>query len=264
MLKNYVVVGIEIYKNDVRVVRKSIDDKTAVNGRFWFRLPEGDIVVGEGLRREEIYEFSSKSRANLSFVLSNTEIEFDKMLTLTYPADFPLDGRDCKRHLHAMLAWLRRRNIEAYCWFMEFQKRGAPHFHILVSGGDYIDRLDLSNRWYEVVGSGEFAHYMAGTNIRKPTKKRGLHFYGVKYAQKARQKSVPPDFRNVGRLWGCSRNVHPADALFVPVDSEASLSALLQNWRLSGEERKGYRILFGASDSVVSLLFDANYFSPGQ
>lgn len=262
MLKQTVVVGIEIYKSDVVVIRKDVDGRFTENGRFWFVTPEGDIVVNEGLRRQAVYEFSKKSRQNLAFICNNTSVEFDRMITLTYPSEYTNDGKEVKRHLRVILQWLRRRNVAHYLWFLEFQKRGAPHFHILLSGGDFIDRFDLSNRWFEIVGSGDIDHYVVGTNITAPKKKRGLHYYGLKYAAKLRQKSVPPNYRNVGRLWGCSRGVYPTNPVFVPVDSEESLTAVLQNWDYVGAEKKGYRILYNASDSVISLLLDANYFSP--
>lgn len=263
MQKNTVVAGIEIYKKDIVVIRKDRNRRTQEDGRSWFVLPEGDIVVNEGLRRQAVYEFSKKSRNNLAFVCNNTEVEFSMMVTLTYPAQFCKDGREIKRHLRVFLQWLRRLGIKNYLWFIEFQKRGAPHYHVLIESGEVrIDRHNLSRRWFEIVGSGDSKHLLAGTNIRTPTRKRGLHHYGLKYATKARQKSVPPDYRNVGRLWGCSRGVYPGNPVFVSIDSEASLTAVLQGWDYAGEEKNGYRVLFNASDSVVSLLLDANYFTP--
>lgn len=262
MQKQTVIVGIELYKKDIVVLRKEVNDHRGEYGRFWFVLPEGDIVVNEGLRKQAVYEFSKKSRQNLAFICNNTAVEFDRMITLTYPSEYTNDGKEVKRHLRVILQWLRRRSVLNYLWFLEFQGRGAPHFHILLSGGDYIDRFDLSNRWFEIVGSGDINHYVVGTNIVSPKKKHGLHFYGLKYASKLSQKSIPPAYRNVGRLWGCSRGVYPRSPLFVPIDSEKSLTAALQNWDYLGAEERGYRILYNASDSVLSLLLDANYFLP--
>lgn len=46
----------------------------------------------------------------------------------------------------------------------------------------------------------------AWDKIHKP---KGAARYVIKYATKAHQKIVPINFRDVGRFWGCSRNVVP-------------------------------------------------------
>jgi len=264
MQKETVIVGIEIYKKDIRVIRREKRPSRRSKKRIWFYDQDGNVCVNENINKSEIYEFSASSKKNLTFVASNTEHEFDRMFTLTYPADYEKDGKEVKRHLKNMLQWFRRRNVRTYLWFLEFQGRGAPHFHILTYGGDYIDRVELSLQWFTVVDSGDFNHYKAGTNIRKRTTKRGLNRYTVKYAAKRKQKAIPPDYRNVGRLWGCSGDVYPKNPLYVPVDSEKALSSLLSDWRFSGEEEKGFSILFDASDCVTSLLLGLNYFKGGE
>lgn len=260
MHKELVVVGIEIYKKDIRVIRHVKRKKQGNKRRIWFYDADGNICINESYNKGEIYEFSESSKKNLTFVASNTEFEFDRMFTLTYPREWTRNGKEVKRHLGVMLQWLRRRNIVAYLWFLEFQGRGAPHFHILTFGGDFVDRMELSSQWFRTVASGDIEHYKAGTNIRKRTTQRGLNRYTVKYAAKRKQKAVPPDYRSVGRLWGCSQNVYPRDPLFVRVDSEKALQSLLKDWRFAGEETNGYSVLFDASDAVVSLLLELGYF----
>lgn len=253
------ITGIELYKRDIVVRRKKKHNRNHKRKPIWFYDPEGNLICNQGVR-QPITEFTKSSRKNLAFTANNTDVHFDRMVTLTYPNKFPNDGRIIKKHLDAMLQWLRRRNIAGYLWFLEFQKRGAPHYHILTSGGDYIDRYDLSWRWFQIVASNDEKHLESGTRIERGKSERGLHRYAVKYAAKLHQKTVPANFVRVGRLWGCSGNVHPTKAYFVPVDCEGSLSALLKDWRYSGDEANGYNTLFDASEPVINLLIEAGYF----
>lgn len=259
MKPELVISGIEIYKRDVVVKRKKKHGRKSSRKPIYFFDPEGNLICNQGVR-QPITEFSASSRKSLAFVANNTDVEFDRMVTLTYPKEFPKDGRIIKKHLDAILAWFRRRNIDGYLWFLEFQKRGAPHYHILLSGGDYIDGPDLSKAWYKIVDSDDERHILAGTRIERGRSKRGLHRYAVKYASKLHQKAVPKDFIHVGRLWGNSRNVYPSKAYYVPVDCEESLSALLKEWQYLGREKEGYNTLFDASDAVINLLIEYGYF----
>lgn len=259
MKTELVITGIELHKRDVVVRRKRKYQRERSVKPIWFYDPEGNLVCNQGVR-QPITEFTKSSRKNLAFVANNTDVIFDRMVTLTYPNIFPNDGRIIKKHLDAMLQWLRRRNIGGYLWFLEFQKRGAPHYHILLSGGDFIDRYDLSERWYTIVGSNDKKHMESGTRIERGRSERGLHRYAVKYAAKLRQKTVPKTFVSVGRLWGCSRNVNPSKAYYIPVDCESALTALLRDWRYLGEEGKGYNTLFDASEPVVNLLIELGFF----
>jgi hypothetical protein len=120
-------------------------------------------------------------------------------LTLTYPSKFPTDGPMVKRHLFAMLDVLTRRNISGM-WFLEFQKRGAPHFWLFLTG--IIDKDLVSKAWYRIVGSGDERHLRAGTRIGKIRKPYALAAYAAKYAAKWEQKIVPAGYRDVGRFWG--------------------------------------------------------------
>jgi len=140
----------------------------------------------------------------LRHVVRNSEDTWKAFITLTYPEHFSYDGRQVKAHLNAFLQYLRRRCIK-YIWILEFQLRGAAHFHILVS--DFIDKAELSKEWYNIVASGDEKHLRAGTQIQAIKSKRHLYGYLSSYINKLHQKSVPEGFENVGRFWGASRNL---------------------------------------------------------
>lgn len=249
-----VIRAVHVYKKDIRVIRHPKRRRSGERKPVWLYDTDGTVITNQSLNDGKVTEFSRKSRQHLAFVAQNTESNFDRMITLTYPSEYPLDGKVCKKQLNVILQWLRRRKIESYLWFLEFQKRGAPHFHILIEGGEFIDRVDLAERWFHIVGSGDIKHLNAGTRIEAGRTKRGLHKYAVKYASKIHQKNVPVEFGNVGRLWGCSYSVNPKPKAVIPVDCEESLTVLLGEWEYIGEEKKGYHILFNASPHVLATL----------
>ncbi len=114
-------------------------------------------------KRGKINAFSDNSCKRLKFQLRNTVHLFDGMVALTYPADFPYDGKIVKRDLDVMRKRVARRGMAAL-WVLEFQGRGAPHMHVLVKGK--VNKQWLSRAWYEIVGSGDEKHLRAGTTYQ--------------------------------------------------------------------------------------------------
>jgi len=111
-------------------------------------------------------------------------------------------------------------------WFLEFQKRGAPHFHFFVTHppgsaihdpqAEALARIWIASNWYDVVGSNDIKHLSAGTQFDKLKHGRnGTISYAAKYARKAEQKKVPEEYKGVGRFWGVSglRRTLSADIL---------------------------------------------------
>ena len=76
--------------------------------------------------------------------------------------------KEVKKHLNAFLMWLRRRGY-VYFWCLEFQQRGAPHFHLFLgkrtgqAAGDIVRlRREIALSWYRIVASGDPRHLRAG------------------------------------------------------------------------------------------------------
>jgi hypothetical protein len=86
-------------------------------------------------------------------------------------------------------------------WFLEFQARGAPHFHIFCTWSP--NKEWVAKTWYFIVGSEDDRHLRAGTRVEFIRSGRaGTISYASKYAAKQEQKDVPSDYENVGRFWG--------------------------------------------------------------
>jgi hypothetical protein len=67
------------------------------------------------------------------------------MVTLTYPAEFPIDGKLVKRQFEALCKrWLRQWGERPRgMWVIEFQDRGAPHFHMICGAPKGIEDREL-------------------------------------------------------------------------------------------------------------------------
>ncbi len=83
-----------------------------------------------GIRRN-VSRFTNASKRRLLFIARNFP-GLEIMLTLTYPSDFPMNGRMVKDHWRRFRQWMVRNNAATGLWVLEFQKRGAPHFHVFI------------------------------------------------------------------------------------------------------------------------------------
>lgn len=162
------------------------------------RVSEGKPAP-RGTRRA-ITKLSDRSRRSMAFSIRNMPEPLTHMLTLTYPAEMPLNGRLIKRHWKAMRMWIIRRSRRGF-WFLEFQKNTKqPHYHVLLTGN--IDYKEVARAWWRIVGYWSQDHFKAGTRIERLKKDHAALMYVLKYASKSEQKEVPEGFEGVGRFWG--------------------------------------------------------------
>lgn len=159
--------------------------------------------------RKPITEFSPSSARRMRKYLRECDAEYKHMVTLTYPFCYPSNGIEVKEHLRRFIQELRRyakRNKQfnkswSVFWFLEFQNRGAPHFHLFTTSR--TPKEFVSKRWYEIVKSEDERHHRAGTKCETLRAGRnGASSYASKYATKNIQKIVPDGYENVGRFWG--------------------------------------------------------------
>jgi hypothetical protein len=131
--------------------------------------------------------------------------------TLTYPKLWPESAKAWKRHLDSFLKRVGRKFPEiAGFWKLEFQKRGAPHFHLMMFGAPRQDeeprafydlREWVAQNWFEVVGSGQDSHRYAGTQLDEVYSSQGAIAYTAKYMAKDQLPEAVRDTHN-GRWWG--------------------------------------------------------------
>ena len=160
-------------------------------------------------------------------------------LTLTYHS-IPTSGKVVKEHLHT----IRKNIIDRYpdsvlIWKLEFQMRGAPHYHLImitkstVELGDYMYKNNqelsyydrntkehkktglkgfrsyIQHRWNIILDEDD-QHFNSGIQIDKVRNPKGLPHYLTNYIAKERkadshkekQHIVPEWYTDVGRFWG--------------------------------------------------------------
>jgi hypothetical protein len=174
------------------------------------------------------------------------------MLTLTYPAHHPGSGKIVKEDVGYITTWLKRNITDEYLWFLEFQQRGAPHIHVLLTNDIILpdQRAKVGLKWVERIVTADWFLMGLGAAIDEPIGSKtyaqaygsqvyraaavachrktwelirddgGARRYVTKYAAKQYQKEVPKAFEDVGRFWGCSRNVKPAGVTIDVTDEE--------------------------------------------
>ena len=185
-------------------------------------------------KRGKISRYSHRSRHRMvkSFSrLNRSRLQKPKMLSLMFPAhgkysDNPIEW---KKMLDAFIE--RHLKVELpgdffIFWKMEPQKRGAPHFHLLIFSDDsktlarvYQWREKWKKAWYELVGSDDPHHRRFGAWVgfgghkdRRVQDFRnwgGVAFYLVKYLGKTTsdgwngfQDRHGVSIRYPGRFWG--------------------------------------------------------------
>jgi len=156
------------------------------------------------VKRGKVTHFSAQSRGRLLDLLASIKQPALRVmplfLTLTYPAVFPTAGAEVKRHLDMFLKRIKRELPHAAAiWKLEFQKRGAPHFHILLFGVTFLHADWLAKCWDAVVKSGDKYHMAAGTSIERIKSWRGVMWYASKYVAKVDVGQVTD---GCGRFWG--------------------------------------------------------------
>lgn len=161
-------------------------------------------------KRGVIRDFSLKSRARLQDIFSSIDMRKiprrPRFITLTYPATWDPDPRTWKRHLEAFLKRLERKyGVFAVAKRLEFQERGAPHFHLICFTRLFLRHDWVAKAWNAIVAPGNEAALKAGTRTEGIRSRRGIHAYVNKYMAKLGGDAELPE--GIGRLWGF-RNRH--------------------------------------------------------
>lgn len=182
----------------------------------------------------EIREWSARSRSRLAELVASLDysdwLKTDgalAMVTLTLPGDWLTvapDGATFKKLLKRFeMRW--RRNVGPWrlLWKLEFQRRGAPHWHALMRVPALVGRQTfeewLSATWADVVNHPDAAekekHLAAGTGVDYSGKDfsdpRRISLYFLGHSAKTTdgkeyQHVVPEEWqlpgKGPGRFWG--------------------------------------------------------------
>ena len=160
------------------------------------------------VERGTINGFSRGSRRRLMGLLMRVPLPCWEsgsfFLTLTYPSDYPSDWVQYKRDLTTFRKRLFRKYPDVWaCWKLEYQTRGAPHYHILL-GHEQFTRDHLGafvdwclRSWFEIVGSEDRDHRKHGCYCVPCYSGKKLMNYLSKYLGKVWSFAGA-----TGRVWG--------------------------------------------------------------
>ena len=167
---------------------------------------------------------------------------------LTYPGDprhVPGERATVQAHLRRFQGrWNRRFGPARGIWKLEYQRRGAPHLHLMLvrpmtdDADDAIEEWCRRN-WWEIVGSGDDDHLIHGAHVRYWVDANLLISYLTDYCDSKRyQHEAPGGFEDTGRWWGYWR-IKP-DRQVIGVSEQTY-------YRVRRAERKAYRAKRGKS-----------------
>jgi len=168
-------------------------------------------------------------------------------VTLTYHHNW--QGRDIKRDLDNYIKRIRRHFPGvAYLWRLEYQKRGAPHFHVLLffpphqSDKGQIEESSLSDPWHSVVDEGNIHHAKHGSKVRVfEDGYEGVSIYATKYCAKLGKDGVKK-LDGIGLYWGKSRNLplNPIDEVILSDSQDVNARRLCRR-KLKGSKNPSAR-----------------------
>jgi hypothetical protein len=230
------------------------------------KRPVPDVVRGD------IGEFSRESRRrflNLLNSIDRVKLPADNVcfITLTYHNDWGRSFEEWKRDIETWWKRFEREYRDEYgvevngdlaaaslIWKLEYQKRGAPHFHCLLlwlgSRPNLVALREwVARSWNDVVDPGNAEHLAAGTQCDLAEKWGGVSSYAAKYCGKQTNQLIDRDTGEVqknGRWWG--------------VKHRRALPIRFEEERLSEEEAVAVRrVLQKKSIAEASTAKDPNW-----
>lgn len=171
------VFKISLKKNDIRLYK-----------------PERDPRNHPQEKRKGITEFSRKSRHRLLEKLNRIdkrafgEAIKPRWITVTYPAEVGHKSwQEGKRDMRALWKRIERMFPKASAiWREEYQKRGEPHFHMVMFNAP-ISKEKLKQIWCEVIG---YHHPNQQVDVQKISNFRQIIGYVSKYMAKIDNKET--------------------------------------------------------------------------
>lgn len=165
--------------------------------------------------KNDIRHFSNQSRLRALHLLNMVDpVNFHVpwFITLTYHNSYDIDPRIIKIDFDNFLKrWRRTFPLAKYFWRIELQKRGAPHYHLIVwfpiseprpSVKTMLVSLNLIWTKYNNCNCQHCKSNSVRVSVVDDFRK--AVYYVNKYLAKS-QKNAAPEF--LGRLWGNSRSL---------------------------------------------------------
>ena len=180
---------------------------------------EEPLASHKATKRGRVTTFSRRSRTRLIRTFSRLQtsrVSSPLFVTLTYHHAHEAEGHNPAEDLNTFLVALRRDHPTVqYMWRLEFQARGAPHFHLLLFARSPVKSLKsdsferwLATSWHRIADPNSVHHAARGVHVREADSYRKAYSYLSKYTAKI---SSADGRQYKGRRWSRSRSlpVHP-------------------------------------------------------
>lgn len=179
------------------------------------RVPSGRSAVKGISRRSRNRFWTTMAKINWSSAIEAGETL--ALVTLTYPRSWRVvcgSPKQLADQLDALVKRFERQTRAKFraVWVREFQRRRAPHLHLVLIWPCSLRTTWLASAWYEVVGSGDERHLSRGIKVDlfesvDSEALRKVSIYLMKQAEGMASCPFPPaDWVNpsggVGRCWG--------------------------------------------------------------
>lgn len=233
-----------------------------------------------GAPRGVIRGLSRGAQARLTEVL--TRVDFGKhpasFISLTYHFGASGESLGWHENLHHFITRLSREWPSHYLggtWVLEFQRRGVPHFHLIVFWRREVDTLQLrrwvAREWNAIAEPGDVQALRAGTSADPVVlHQRGgagrLMRYLAKYIGKSAQKRLideeTGELLKTGRMWGTFGDLPQTVLAIFSLDpsSRIAICKILRRWgkhsRYLKQLGKRYPggLIFGDPASLLQLM----------
>lgn len=185
-----------------------------------------------------IHGFSRASRKRMMDGLASWKNLKRKafFLALTYHEEWGVHFSEWKRDMDVLLKRMRRAFPSiGGVWKLEFQRRGAPHFHMIVCADEFTTRENLQNwltsNWADIAHGNSIYRGKYATNCRRINSHRHAMHYAGKYMGKETPEEIDEETGEIlgeiatGRCWAFFGDVDRSMVAEIPLTMRASLGA---------------------------------------
>lgn len=159
-------------------------------------------------KRADVVGFSRASRKRLMQLfasIDSTALLGETMfVTLTYHREWPEDPADWKSQLQKFFRKLERKyGQHGIIWRLEYQKRGAPHWHLMIVGETRIDVAWARSAWGRIAHQASEYQGAYSVDVELLDTVEKAEVYLAKYLAKNADGTIPA---KAGRMWGVRRS----------------------------------------------------------
>lgn len=179
-------------------------------------IPDSNLNDPPEREKQDIQYFSRHSRKRFLNLLAQINLrEYKTILfvTTTFHNQLPKDYKELKNCLSKFLKRLKRiDNNLSYIWRLEFQKRGAPHFHFFLLLRKNMIKANRTNlimkiktHWNDLLKDRSALTWKHSVDIQNTDNKKNVFSYISKYTCK---EDEIKNEKYSGRRWGYSANIN--------------------------------------------------------